>query len=253
MLCKRLQEPEIMLKPRLSILALILAGAGATLLCAADFWQTKKYSEWNEKEVHKILSDSPWSHPVEILLSQGSSLLPGSAGGGGRGGRGGRGGGGDSGANDPSTVMGERTVVTIRFIRALPVKQAVMRQKFGDQVLTSPDAQKDIERQEPVYIVAVLDIPVSVFGDLAADPQKLAERYKQTAQINIKGRDPIRATEARVSPMSPTRGVLLLAFPKDKPITLQDENIEVNVQLGRVELRHKIKLKDMVFDGKLEI
>ena len=241
-----------MFKPRLPILALILAGAGATLLCAADFWQTKKYSEWTEKEVNKILSDSPWSHPVEILLSQGSGLLP-SSGGGGRGGRGGRSGGSDPSASDPSTAMGERAVVTIRFIRALPVKQAVMRQKFGEQVLTSPDAQKDIGREEPVYIVAILDIPVSVFGDTGAEPQKLAERCKQTAQIELKGRDPIRAIEARLSPITPTRGVLLLAFPKDKPITLQDENMEVNVQLGRVELRHKIKLKDMMFDGKLEI
>jgi hypothetical protein len=236
------------LKPKLLVPALMLAGAGVTLLCAADFWQTKKYSEWSGKEVNKILTDSPWAHPVEVVLGGGGGGAPG--GGGGGGGRGGRGGGGMPSNTEAS---GERAVLTIRFLRALPVKQAAVRAKFGDKVLDAPEAQQELERPEPSYVLAILDIPVSLFGEQAANPQRLADRYKQTAVINIKGREPLRATEARLTPMTPTRGALLLAFPKEKPITLEDKEIEVTVRLGRVELNHKVKLKDMVFDGKLEI
>lgn len=225
---------------------LILAGAGATLLSSADFWQTKKFSEWSGKEVNKILSDSPWAHPIEVVVSGGGGGMPG----GGGGGRGGRGGGG--GMGNASDATGERAVLTLRFLRALPVKQAVLRQKFGDQVLSSPDAQADLARPENAYILAITDVPSDVFGT-RVDPAKLGEMYKKSAQINVKGREPIKAVEARVAPVTPYRGTLLLAFPKDKPITLEDNEIEVEVRLGRIEVKHKMKLKDMVFDGKLEI
>src|SRR5512137_959862 len=29
-----------------------------------DFWCSKPYTEWNEKEVQKLLKDSPWSRPI---------------------------------------------------------------------------------------------------------------------------------------------------------------------------------------------
>ena len=40
------------------ILTLLAGGACCTLL-AADFWQNKKFTEWDEKEVKKVLQDSP--------------------------------------------------------------------------------------------------------------------------------------------------------------------------------------------------
>ncbi len=33
---------------------------------AGDPWKEKPYKDWDEKDVRKILSDSPWSKPVEI-------------------------------------------------------------------------------------------------------------------------------------------------------------------------------------------
>ena len=41
------------------------------LLCAlcvwaADFWTTKPFTEWNEKEVQKLLTDSPWVGKVTM-------------------------------------------------------------------------------------------------------------------------------------------------------------------------------------------
>jgi hypothetical protein len=77
---------------KLSVLLLLCA------LCmwAADFWTTKPFTEWNEKEVNKILTDSPWTEKVTITAGVGGpgGIAEASGGrGGGRGG-GGRGGGG---------------------------------------------------------------------------------------------------------------------------------------------------------------
>src|SRR5689334_6618222 len=77
----------------------------ALCMWAADFWTTKPFTEWNDKEVSKILTDSPWS--AKVTVGGGPPAFTGSdgrsGGGGGGGGRGGRGGGpqGDAATADP--------------------------------------------------------------------------------------------------------------------------------------------------------
>ena len=62
----------------------IVVGAA---LAAADFWNEKDFTTWSDKEVEKMLSDSPWSRRVTIAIrgqgDRGSGDLFGGAGGGG--------------------------------------------------------------------------------------------------------------------------------------------------------------------------
>src|SRR5579864_6880896 len=64
----------------------------ALCMWAADFWITKPFTEWNEKEVGKILDSSPWTGKVTVRV--GGPGIAESGGGGRGGGRGGGGGGG---------------------------------------------------------------------------------------------------------------------------------------------------------------
>jgi hypothetical protein len=49
-------------------MALLLAClALAVSAWAGDPWKEKTYKEWDEKDVNKILADSPWSHPVTVI------------------------------------------------------------------------------------------------------------------------------------------------------------------------------------------
>src|SRR5262245_45950534 len=50
--------------------SLIVVLLGSVLVWAADkdFWDTKPYSEWNEKEVEKMLKNSPWSRSVTVSM-----------------------------------------------------------------------------------------------------------------------------------------------------------------------------------------
>ena len=43
----------------------IVVGAA---LAAADFWDEKDFTMWSDKEVEKMLSDSPWSRRVTIAI-----------------------------------------------------------------------------------------------------------------------------------------------------------------------------------------
>ena len=47
----------------------LLLLACAVGVWAADFWISKPYTDWSAKELQKIMSDSPWSHKVDVELS----------------------------------------------------------------------------------------------------------------------------------------------------------------------------------------
>jgi hypothetical protein len=65
--------------------------AFVSLLFAADFWETKDYSTWDEKETLKMLENSPWAKKTRLRENENArSSFGGGFGGGGRGG--GRGG-----------------------------------------------------------------------------------------------------------------------------------------------------------------
>lgn len=255
---------------------LLVFGLGAAMLFGADFWQKKKFSEWSPKEVQRLLSDSPWARPVELSVGPAAPV------GGGRGGRGGRGGGrGAGGGGDFSATTGSMDqggggpaggaadaggggagggggfggaeggrppglTVVVCFRSALPVKQAVARARFGDEVLTSPEAAKLLARQEAHYIVAFSGLPLRMLG---GDPKTL----KDKAQFKIKGKEAVAAQEI-LAGGDQRRPDLYVFFPRaGNPIALEDGEVEVQLVLPDTKVKRTFKLKDMVYEGKLEI
>src|SRR5258708_5825175 len=122
------------MKHRLALLA-----SSALLLTAADFWNSKSYTEWSVKDLQKIMSDSPWAKKTSVLSLEG----PSAAGLGGaapsRGSGGGRGGppaGGDDSAPAPLSEKGggggapvdmPSAQVVVSWPVALPLKQASVK------------------------------------------------------------------------------------------------------------------------------
>ena len=49
-----------------SILLALLLLLGSAGLRAADFWEKKEYKQWKPKEVHKLLTKSPWAQNVSL-------------------------------------------------------------------------------------------------------------------------------------------------------------------------------------------
>src|SRR5579863_2451490 len=90
---------------------------GAVSLMAANIWQ-KPWTEWSDKDVTKILTDSPWVKTATITMNfPGADQMQLGAGGGGRGAQGGGGGGFGGGGLE----------VIAHFESALPVRQALVR------------------------------------------------------------------------------------------------------------------------------
>ncbi|MGE5569042.1 MAG: hypothetical protein ACM3S5_08405 [Rhodospirillales bacterium] len=242
---------------RICIAVVLILGVAAATLYGADFWEKKKFTEWNEKEVRRMLTDSPWAHPYEIM--SGGGFAP-SGGGGGRGGgrRGGgaggfsaessgEGGGGEGGGNMGGAAPPRPSaVLQFRMLSALPVKQAIARARFGNEV-TSPEAVKLLSRQETAYIVAITGVPARMLE--GADAASL----KNTTQLKVRNRPAAYPRDLQLQKNGPMVDVYVFFSREDTPIVVEDKEFEVIFKIPNREFKRTFKLKDMVYNGKLEI
>ena len=231
---------------------ILLTGIAAVLM-AADFWEKKKFPDWNQGEVQKMLTDSPWARPV--LISSATMMgLP------------------QSPVQEaarpgepcptcadraPHTSAGSVELpriaptmnVIVRWHSALPVKQALVKARFGNEAASSAAAREFLEREENAYVICLAGIPPqSLPGD--------AEEIKSRSVLRIKDAPPVPAQQVQAA----TEGgavTVFLAFPKGQGgshvITVEDKEVEVDVKLATISVRRKFKLKDMVYEGKLAL
>jgi len=224
----------------------------AQLALGEDFWLKKAYTEWTREEVQKITNNSPWAKEVTVSLNAPSAPNVGGepsgtinideGGGGARpegGAIGGGGGGGRRGAaGQPSATM------VIEWRSSLPLKEALFRGRLlaGDQNLDN----KTLDTAETRYVIVVSGVPANI-GRAAQQSE-----VPQQSTLKIDKKDPIHPMAAHFEAHGQTMEIFL-AFPRTTPIVLEDNEVEVNVRLGTFDAKKKFKLKDMVFNGKLEL
>jgi len=228
---------------------------------AAEFWTTKPFTDWNEKEVAKILSESPWTAKVTISGFGGPGAPPTAGGGGGGrgGGRGGSGPKGDSTTADPGIDGGgggagassapSGISVTLLWQTAAPIKQALIKRQYGTEAGTSPEAKAKLDRVEQVYVLTMIGMPG--FTLAAAQGDRKAALLDAT-MISVPGKPPVKAVDVQVSGGRGNGNVSFL-FPKTTAFTVEDKEMEFATKFDKTAVKHKFKLKDMVFNGKVEM
>ncbi len=275
---------------RIAVSVIVIAAVTAGVLYGANFWEKKDFKAWTEKEVQKILFNSPWAKSLSVPVGPPMAAMPrggrrgGGMGGGGGipgggggieggGGGGGMPGGGRRGGMGPDMPM-ERTVkVLFRWISALPVRQAIARSRFGDE-LDGEEAGKILNLQDNRYILAVSGLPRGMaFGggkrkgkgkdkeagppqDPEAQRQAAIEQLKQRASLRVKGKEPVHPNHVQLNVQQAAADVYFF-FPKGQDggldISLDDKEVEFRLETRNRTLKRKFKLKDMVYKGKLEI
>jgi hypothetical protein len=240
-------------------------------LWAADFWEKKKFTEWNEKEVRQIMTNSPWARRVDVVVNmspgetarsgglgsaqgdRGAGLggccgsrpaeatRPGRVEAGGGGGFEGPGGGG-RGPEDAGTPV---LPLLVRWHSALPVRQALARARWGAEALTSKEAQQLLQPQEEYYVIAISGLPERMLQRVSP------ETLRAGSFLKIGKKTPAPPGDARINPGPVSE--ILLAFARSHAITLEDKEVEVTARIGRMDVRRKFRLKEMVVGGKLEL
>ncbi len=191
-----------------------------------------------------MLTDSPWVKTTSISMSfPGSDAAQLSAGGGG-GGRGGgpQGGGGGFGGGPSFDIVAH-------FESALPMRQALVRRKFGAEADKSADAQK-ILNEEPKTYEIVLSGPLG--GSVMGPPAAVKQRLTEATSLSSAKSGAIKPSDVQVGKAGRQMDVLFV-FPRDKPFTVDDQEVDFTTKLGTSNVKYKFKLKDMVVNGKLEM
>jgi hypothetical protein len=249
---------------KIALSLLLLSGC----LFAADIWQTKPFTEWTDKDLQKIMNNSPWAHSFTLPTGGGPSSFDTASGGGGRGGRGGGGadqdsapapisetsgrsgrGGGGGGPAVPSSAGGVALEIVARWQSALPLKQALVRLKYGAEGVSSADAKEVLDRTETTYVITLTG-PLGAV--LKGTPDNLKAGLMDVTTLSAHGKAPIKPTELQVN-MSPKGQEVIFAFPRTTPFTVDDKEIDLTTKLGVLPVKYKFKPKEMVFNGKLEL
>jgi len=226
-----------------------------TIVLAAEFWDTKPFLTWSDKELQQLLADSPWSRTLTIVINtagRGGNLGEADVFGGGRSGS--EFGAGDA-ASDAARGVGAggrsgnlslppQLKLAITWRSALPMKQALVRSQAGVNGAVSAEARGLLDRREEAYILSLEGVPLA-FARAAAG-------FKAQSFLKRDKRDPIAASDLVVQPLKDSL-VLVFAFPKAGAITLDDKDIEFTTRLGTIEVKKKFPLKSMVFNGQLEL
>ncbi|MBZ5606628.1 MAG: hypothetical protein LAP38_00080 [Acidobacteriia bacterium] len=244
-------------------------------LFGADFWQSKPFAEWSDKEINKMLTGSPWARSVSISLS---AMTPPGGGRGGRGGRGGGGGGGfggddaaparpggddlaGPGGGAPGGNIASRGDIgggggqavpslqlTVRWQSAMPMKQALVRRRFGAEAATSPDAKKFLD-DNAVYLIALAGLPAAM---ARFNSPEIKSAMKEKTTLTAKDKPPLHPVDVGVGP--PGQQVeIFFVFPKTTEFTLDDKEIEFATSLGAIAVKQKFRLKDMLVNGTLQL
>jgi hypothetical protein len=103
-----------------------------------------------------------------------------------------------------------------------------------------------LNREQQDYVIVVSGIPTRI-AQIARDPANLS---RSTLKVGKKAPVSPRNVDAQGRTQSVE---LIFSFPRTDPATLEDKEIEVSLKLGELELKRKFALKDMVYNGKLEL
>lgn len=232
--------------------------ASGMALLATSSWEKEDPAQWTSEDVYQILNKSPWAKTVTVLTTRaygqnggGGTWGEGVPGGMGRmgGGWGGGGMGGRRGGGRQTQQQGP--VVTVRWVSALPVRlaEAKMDGNNNDAAATKPLNE---------YVIALLGFPKSAFegqgysstSNDASDDAGLADHLKTITVLSF-GDEQINPTKVELNQGRDGRAVF--HFEKLGSINPKEKDIEFRITSEHAELKKKFPLKDMEFQGKLEL
>ena len=223
--------------------AVVVASAALT---AADFWEENDFTTWSPQQIEKMLTDSPWARKATIVLGSLHEEALGNFQGGGAGVGGGGGGarGSDGGGGEFRGIR--RITVTVAWISALPMRQAIARRSVGVDAPILPDVQQ-LPHDEAFYVVAVVGLPTRV-----AQAGTLNEVLEKTA-LKSKRKEPIKPADIRVVPDGNQSVRVEFVFPKSNAITPDDKEVEFATKMGAADIARKFTLADMMVRGRLAL
>ena len=244
-----------------------IAGLLAGILCLAASapWQKKSPEQWTNEDIQRILSNSPWAQSASATFPdlrkdetpESVYSMPGPAQAGMAGPRGATDGRWDGGVGRNTGIGLMPTLpVIVRWDSALPVRQAISRQKASPDILQEPkDYILTVEGLIPAgryRRTGQLQTKSSSDGAIENidDPEHLLEGLMTHSKLLIKGRTPLTCHDAKIDPET---GAVHLFFPKSFEINRSNKEVMFTTRFGSLSVEKRFRLGDMAYNGRLQL
>jgi hypothetical protein len=235
------------------VLAAVLFAA--VVVCASDVWKDKDYQSWDQKDVDKILKDSPWTRTVQFggggsagmdapLTATGNaahsdqSVSGTSSGGGGR---------PTSAINGTkgSAGVGEEMNFIISWYSSRTIREALERRRELGGGTPSDDAKKNMTTELPTFQVLVRANNLGMFA-------KDSDALKAVSYLMPKStKEKIVPTSVTVQKGQGDRPVAIVyEFPKktasgEPTIAANEKGVEFFTQSGKTQLKVSFDITKM--------
>ncbi len=239
------------------------AAIAVSCLIAAEPWGHKDPAKWTEKDIQRVLSDSPWAQQASAVFSLAAEdpppapppISPAAQAGLGVPNSGVRWDGGVGRSRGPDPTLN----VLVRWDSALPVREALSR--AGKDVQSSPVA----ERAAKDYIISIIGlVPAGRYRSVgrtasqsrsddtidARNPEEMLEGLMAASRLIPKGKGAISPDDAKLDGSS---GTLYVFFSRAEPLTIDDKEATFTTRFGALTVQKRFRLKDMSYRGKLEL
>jgi hypothetical protein len=233
------------------LLVSLLTGAGATAAWAAGVWASNAWTDWSDRDIKKILTDSPWARGASTIPARlrGPGYLPDSIPGGAEAARPGAVGAGGPGqaveAQGDGRIPSIEVGVLVRRQSSRVIQEALMKAQYGDKAATSAEAQKRLEPNSAYYVIAVANLGE---GFEPVGPEAKAALPAVT-KLAAKDKDPIVAEDV----LAGAREARFL-FPRTAVFAIEDQYADFATRFGKWSVvKARFHLRDMLVGGKLEL
>jgi hypothetical protein len=240
----------------------LLAGAGVAAFArlpaaGADFWNKKPPSDWTRDEIDRLIAKSPWAKEVNAQYAAGESNP-----GGGNGGGQGRPSVGIGGLSIPGLGGGRRRGNGAPQSGGASAYQGTVRWESAQPILDALKAPLP-EAFDGHYVIGVIGIPM-----LGARPTSSADsddadaarrnerdeldRMKDLSSLQLKGKPLVQA--GVVARQVSTGHNYLLGFSKELlSIEMRDSEVAFATQMGRLVVKARFLLKEMLYHDGLAV
>jgi hypothetical protein len=249
------------------MLAVCAATLCGTLLYAGDVWRDKPYTQWAQKDVQKILTDSPWIKTVHVSAGWRSgdrsnaaydTSTTASNNAGGPSGPA----GGPTNSNSGSAAQNAALLAsakdteasyTVSWFSARTVRQALARQQVLSGAMTEPDADKALAQDFEEFAITVAGRDMTPFfkaseTDLAANSFLLLKQDKKKIPASrVVFQRPAAVTTNALPPVT----AVVFYFPRkavsgEPSIPPQEKSAEFSCSCGGANIKTSFDLQKMV-------
>lgn len=215
-----------------------------------DFWEERGFTQWDEKQALKMLSDSPWAK-TQMILAHGEAsnraldtprvATPG-----------GGNSAGTAASSGTPTFEGSSVPLYVRWYSSVRIRQALGRLGQIQGHASEEQVNQFVHEPMPDYMIGVVGPVMKPFEDVNLESLKgktfLLSKKDKTKKIDLKSYS---------SPKERKDGMAVFGFPRPmnekSSLGPADEEVQFVTQVGGVRLSVSFKLAKMITDGNLDL